>query len=66
MRKEIWAAVRQLRAEGIASLIVDKEVKTLLEIGDRHLILLKGSVVFSGDGAAFRAGAEENLALLRA
>ena len=66
IRQEIWAALRRLRTEGIASLVVDKEVKTLLEIGDRHLILLKGRVVFSGDTAAFRARAEENLSLLRA
>ena len=66
VRQEIWSAVRRLRGEGIASLIVDKEVKTLLEIGDRHLILLKGRVVFSGDSASFRARADENLALLRA
>src|SRR5207237_5534702 len=66
IRQEIWSAVRRLRGEGIASLIVDKEVKTLLEIGDRHLILLKGRVVFSGDSASFRERAEENLALLRA
>ncbi|TMA77618.1 MAG: ABC transporter ATP-binding protein [Deltaproteobacteria bacterium] len=66
IRQEIWSAVRRLRGEGIASLIVDKEVKTLLEIGDRHLILLKGRVVFSGDSASFRARADENLALLRA
>jgi branched-chain amino acid transport system ATP-binding protein len=66
IRQEIWAAVRRFRAEGIASLIVDKEVKTLLELGDRHLIVLKGRIVFSGDTAAFRARAEENLALLRA
>jgi len=66
IRQEIWSAVRRLREEGIAALVVDKEVKTLLEIGDRHLILLKGRVVFAGDSAAFRARAEENLALLRA
>jgi branched-chain amino acid transport system ATP-binding protein len=66
IRQEIWSAVRRLRGEGIASLIVDKEVKTLLEIGDRHLILLKGRVVFSGDSESFRERAEENLALLRA
>jgi len=66
IRQEIWAALRRLRAEGIASLIVDKEVKTLLELGDRHLILLKGAVAFSGDTAAFRAREEANLALLRA
>ena len=66
IRQEIWSAVRTLRAEGIAALVVDKEVKTLLELGDRHLILLKGRVAFAGDTAAFRARAEENLALLRA
>jgi branched-chain amino acid transport system ATP-binding protein len=66
IRREIWAAVRTLKAEGIAALIVDKEVKTLLEVGDRHLILLKGRIVFEGDTASFKARAEENLALLRA
>ena len=66
IRQEIWAAVRKLRAEGMAALIVDKEVKTLLDLGDRHLILLKGQIVFAGDAAAFRARMEENLALLRA
>jgi branched-chain amino acid transport system ATP-binding protein len=66
VRQEIWAAIRRLRAEGIAALIVDKEVKTLLDLADRHLILVKGRVVFSGDSAAFRARYEENLAFLRA
>lgn len=66
VRQEIWAALRRLRAEGTAALIVDKEVRPLLEIGDRHLILLKGRVAFSGSTAEFRARAEENLALLRA
>ena len=38
----------------------------LLEIGDRHLILVKGRVAFSGTTAEFRQRAEQNLALLRA
>ena len=66
VRQEIWAALRTLRAEGISALVVDKEVRRLLEIGDRHLILVKGRVAFSGTTAEFRARAEENLALLRA
>ena len=66
IREEIWAALRGLRAEGTAALIVDKEVKALLALGDRHLIMVKGEVVFSGTSADFRARGEENLALLRA
>jgi branched-chain amino acid transport system ATP-binding protein len=66
VRQEIWNAIRKLRAQGTATLVVDKEVRTLLEMGDRHLILVKGRVVFSGDSAAFRARYEENLAFLRA
>ena len=66
VRREIWSALRRLRGEGTAALIVDKEVRRLLEIGDRHLILVKGRVAFSGTTAEFRARAEQNLALLRA
>jgi branched-chain amino acid transport system ATP-binding protein len=66
VRQEIWAALRVLRGEGMSALVVDKEVRRLLEIGDRHLILVKGRVAFEGTTAAFRARAEENLALLRA
>ncbi|HYV66570.1 MAG TPA: ABC transporter ATP-binding protein [Myxococcales bacterium] len=66
VRAEIWAALRRLRAEGTAALIVDKEVRRLLEIGDRHLILVKGRIAFSGTTAEFRERAEQNLALLRA
>jgi branched-chain amino acid transport system ATP-binding protein len=65
-RQQIWAALRRLRSEGTAALIVDKEVRRLLEIGDRHLILVKGRVAFSGTTAEFRERAEQNLALLRA
>ena len=66
IRQEIWSSIRELRREGVATLMVDKEVKALLALGDRHLILVKGRVAFSGDSAAFRARLDENLALLRA
>jgi len=66
VRQEIWAALRLLREEGTASLVVDKEVKALLAMGDRHLILVKGRIAFSGTTPEWRARAEENLALLRA
>ena len=66
VRQEIWSALRRLRAEGTAALVVDKEVKALLALGDRHLILVKGRIAFAGTTPQWRARAEENLALLRA
>ena len=66
VRQEIWAALRKLREEGTAALIVDKEVRALLDLGERHLIMVKGRIVFSGTSDEWRARAEENLALLRA
>ena len=66
VRTEIWNAVRKLRREGTASLIVDKEVHVLLDLADRHLIMVKGRVVFSGTSMQWRARADENMALLRA
>ena len=66
VRQEIWSALRRLRGESMAALIVDKEVRRLLDIGDRHLILVKGRVVFAGTSAEWSERAEENLALLRA
>ena len=66
VRQEIWSALRKLRAEGTAALVVDKEVRALLELGDRHLIMVKGRIVFTGTSEEWRARSEENLALLRA
>ena len=59
-------ALAKLRSEGTAVLVVDKEIRKLLELGDRHSIIVKGRVVFAGTSDEFRARYEENLALLRA
>jgi branched-chain amino acid transport system ATP-binding protein len=66
VRAEIWDALRKVRAEGMAALVVDKDVHVLLSLADRHLVLVKGRVVFSGTSDEWCAHAEENLALLRA
>jgi len=47
VRKEIWAVIRQIRAAGVAALIVDKDLKALSEIADRVLIIAKGRIVFA-------------------
>ncbi len=48
VRAEIWAAVRALRSEGIAILLVDKAVEELLSIAVRCVILEKGRTCWSG------------------
>jgi branched-chain amino acid transport system ATP-binding protein len=66
IRQEIWSSLRKLRQEGTAALIVDKEVRALLELGERHLIMVTGRIVFAGTSVEWRARSEEHLALLRA
>jgi branched-chain amino acid transport system ATP-binding protein len=66
VRAEIWTALATLRSEGTAALVVDKEVRKLLDLGDRHLIIVKGRIVFAGTSGDFHARYEANLALLRA
>ncbi len=48
IRKEIWSVIKTIKATGIASIVVDKDVKALLEICDRALIMVKGKLVFEG------------------
>lgn len=55
IRAEIWACLQQLKASGLSILLVDKNLDTLLRIADRHHILEKGRVVWSGDSAALQA-----------
>jgi branched-chain amino acid transport system ATP-binding protein len=48
IRKEIWSVIKTIKATGIASIVVDKDVKSLLEICDRGLIMVKGKIVHDG------------------
>ena len=48
MREEIWRVIRVIKDAGIAVVIVDKNVGRLTELADRHMILVKGRVVFDG------------------
>jgi branched-chain amino acid transport system ATP-binding protein len=48
IRRDIWAAIRSLKAEGQSILIVDKALAELLAIADRAVVLEKGVSVWSG------------------
>ena len=55
VREEIWRVLGTLREAGHAMLVIDKYVKRLIAIADRHVILEKGRVVWSGSSAALDA-----------
>jgi branched-chain amino acid transport system ATP-binding protein len=56
--REIWRIVREIRANGIATVIVDKNHAAVTAVADRVVILVKGRVVFEGESAALRARPE--------
>jgi len=49
IRLEIWEIIRQIKATGIASIIVDKDMEALLPICDRNYIVNKGQIVYQGE-----------------
>jgi branched-chain amino acid transport system ATP-binding protein len=55
VREEIWRALAQLRAAGQSILVIDKYVQRLIRLADRHVVLEKGRVVWSGSSAALAA-----------
>jgi len=57
IRAEIWSCLADLKAQGQAILVIDKNLAALMRIADRHYIIEKGRVVWSGDSAALAADA---------
>jgi branched-chain amino acid transport system ATP-binding protein len=59
VRAEIWQCLGRLRDAGLSLLIVDKNIKPLLKLADRHFIIEKGRIVWSGTSDAL--GQERHL-----
>jgi branched-chain amino acid transport system ATP-binding protein len=55
IRTEIWQCLTRLKQEGQAILIVDKHLEALLRFADRHVVIEKGHVVWTGTSAALAA-----------
>lgn len=55
VRDEIWTCLAQLRAQGQTILVIDKYVERLLALADRHTVIERGCVVWSGSSAQLRA-----------
>jgi branched-chain amino acid transport system ATP-binding protein len=52
IRSEIWKVLRKLKLSGQSILLVDKNVKVLARLADRHYVLERGRVRWSGDSRA--------------
>ncbi len=48
IRQEIWACLRRLKDEKLSIVVVDKNIADLVKLADRHYIVEKGRVVWSG------------------
>ena len=55
---EIWGIVRDIRRQGIATVLVDKNYAAITAIADRNVILVKGRVAFEGDSPTLLAQPE--------
>lgn len=51
VRGEIWSCLRQLKASGQTILVIDKNLSEMASVVDRHNIVEKGRVVWSGTPA---------------
>jgi branched-chain amino acid transport system ATP-binding protein len=55
IRAEIWRCLARLKATGLSVLVIDKNVGALMRVADRHFLIERGRVVWSGDSAALAA-----------
>jgi len=51
---EIWRVIAEIRRDGIATLIVDRDFRRVLAQSDRAVVLQKGQVVLAGESKALR------------
>jgi len=54
IRTKIWNALSLIRDSGLSILVVDKNVHDLIELADRHFVMEKGKVVWSGSSGELK------------
>jgi len=58
IRQEIWSCLARLKQEGQAILVIDKNVDALIGLADRHYIIEKGRVVWTGTSPSLARDSE--------
>jgi branched-chain amino acid transport system ATP-binding protein len=55
IRAEIWQCLTRLKAAGQSILVIDKNVEALIRIADRHYVIERGRVVWTGSSRELAA-----------
>jgi len=55
---EIWRVIGQIRASGIATLIVDRDYRKVLQQSDRAVVMQKGQLVLQGNSETLQGSVE--------
>lgn len=55
IREEIWRVLKRLKREGQAILVIDKNVQHLMQFADRHYVIEKGRIVWTGNSQALES-----------
>lgn len=58
IRKKIWQALADIRGEGTSILVVDKNLRDLMALADRHYIMRRGQIVWGGGTTDLQNDAE--------
>ncbi|KRS16384.1 ABC transporter ATP-binding protein [Roseovarius indicus] len=48
VRREIWGALKRLKDRNLTILVIDKSLKPLCKLGDRHHVIRKGEIAWTG------------------
>lgn len=58
VREEIWTCLQRIKEDGLSILVVDKNVADLIKLADRHHVVEKGRVVWTGTSPELAADAD--------
>jgi len=58
VKMEIWECLKCLKTSGQSILVVDKNIEALTHLANRHYIMEKGKIVWSGDSPSLIADKE--------
>jgi branched-chain amino acid transport system ATP-binding protein len=55
IRADIWRSIQQFKDEELALIVIDKHLSPMLQVADRHYVIAKGRVVWSGSSDELRS-----------